>query len=394
PFSVYARPRQRPAHKRHQKGKYVCGARKISLKITIFGLTISSSWGNGHATPYRAVLRALHRMGHRIVFYERNVPYYANRRDLVSSDFCQLVLYSTWEGIRDRALRDCSDSDVVINASYCPEGACIIDEVLDVPDPLHVFYDLDTPITLAGLAENGIEYLRADQIPQFDLYLSWCGGSILNELELCWGAQYARPLYGCVDPDVHRRVEVPEQYRCLMSYMGTYSADRQQKLDSLFLEPARRWSSDPFVLAGSLYPWEWTWPVNVRRFEHVSPQDHPALYSGSRFTLNLTREVMARVGFCPSGRFFEAAACGTPIISDWFNGLDHFFAPQKEIFIVRDTDEVLQALQSSDDEVARIASAARERTLSEHTGERRAVQLIQYLEDVFARRAKSIAEVA
>ncbi|MGZ4814758.1 MAG: CgeB family protein [Terriglobales bacterium] len=364
------------------------------MKITIFGLTISSSWGNGHATPYRAILRALHRMGHDIVFYERDVPYYAKRRDFTSADFCRLVLYSSWQDIREQALRDAADSAVVINASYCPEGARIIDEVLDVPSTLHLFYDLDTPITLAGLPGDGMEYIRADQMAHFDLYLSWCGGSILDDLEQRWHVTQARPLYGCVDPDVHARVDVPEQYRCLMSYMGTYSADRQQKLDSFFLEPARYRSNGVFVLAGSMYPWHGTWPTNVRRLEHVSPHDHPALYSGSRFTLNLTREAMARVGYCPSGRFFEAAACGTPIISDWFSGLDQFFTPEEEIFIVHNTDDVLGAFQCSDEQLTRIANSAHERTLAEHTGERRATQLIGYLEEVLASRANSIAEVA
>ena len=364
------------------------------MKIIIFGLTISSSWGNGHATPYRAILRALRRMGHEVVFYERDVPYYANRRDLTSSDFCRLILYDNWESIRPQALHDARDSDVVIHASYCPEGARIIDDLLAAPTPLHVFYDLDTAVTVTGLAEGGIEYLRPDQISHLDLYLSWCGGSVLNELEQRWHARQARPLYGCVDPDVHARVDVPSQYRCLMSYMGTYSADRQQKLDTLFLEPARCRPANAFVLAGSMYPYNWRWPANVRRFEHVSPHDHPALYSGSRFTLNLTREAMAHVGFCPSGRLFEAAACGTPIVSDWFQGLDHFFEPQREILIAQNTNDVLEALQSPDAVVSRVATSARERTLAEHTGGRRASELIGYLEDVFARRYKSIAEVA
>jgi spore maturation protein CgeB len=364
------------------------------LKITIFGLTISSSWGNGHATPYRAIVRALDRMGHDVVFYERDVPYYARRRDFTSADFCRLVLYSTWDEVRLHALSDVRDSDVVMYASYCPEGGRIIDELLDLPSPLHVFYDLDTPITLAGLAADGIDYLRADQMPHFDLYLSWCGGSILSELEQRWHTRQALPLYGCVDPDVHARVDAPEQYRCLLSYMGTHSADRQQKLEALFLEPARHRADENFVLAGSLYPGEWTWPANVRRFEHVAPHDHPALYSGSRFTLNLTRDAMARVGYCPSGRLFEAAACSTPIISDWFQGLDRFFTPGQEIVIAQNTDELLQALQSSDEEVRNVADAARERTLAEHTGERRAAQLIEYLQDAISNRNKSIAEVA
>ncbi|HWR16669.1 MAG TPA: glycosyltransferase [Terriglobales bacterium] len=354
------------------------------MKITIFGLTISSSWGNGHATPYRAIVRALKRLGHEVVFYEKDVPYYAKRRDFASAEFCELVLYSGWASVRTRALADVRESDVVVNASYCPDGKQICDEVLETDGPLKVFYDLDTPVTVAALAAGMCDYLRSDQIPEIDLYLSFTGGMTLHELRTKWHAKKALPLYGCVDPEVHRRVEVPEQYRCLMSYMGTYAADRQAKLDTLFLEPVRRRPEDVFVLAGSMYPAHWQWPSNLRRFEHVGPGDHPALYSSSRFTLNLTRDSMAVSGYCPSGRFFEAAACGTPIISDWFEGLDTFFTPGEEIFIAKNSDDVMSALALSDDEVALVAARARERTLAEHTGERRARELLSYLEAAFA----------
>jgi spore maturation protein CgeB len=351
------------------------------LKFTIFGLTLSSSWGNGHATPYRAMLRALHRLGHQVVFYEKDMPYYAKRRDFTQTDFCRLHLYSDWFSVRAEALNDVRDSDVVINASYCPEGARICDEVLPIAGPLHVFYDLDTPITLENLRHGAVEYLRADQIPTFDLYLSFTGGDILHELELLWGAQKALPLYGCVDPDTYARVPAREDYRCLMSYMGTYARDRQHKLDELFLEPARARSHDTFVLAGSMYPRDWAWTPNINRFEHVAPSDHPALYSSSKFTLNLTRDGMARTGYCPSGRFFEAAACGTPIVSDWFEGLDHFFTPGEEIFVVHDSWEVTHTLGYPDDSLRRVARRARERTLAAHSGRRRAQQLLSYLED-------------
>ena len=364
------------------------------MKITIFGLTVSSSWGNGHATPYRALLRALHRMGYRVVFYERDVPYYAKRRDFSSADFCQLVLYSDWQSVRERALGDARDSDVIVYASFCPEGARLIEEIGDVGDAIRVFYDLDTPVTLDKLAHGTCDYLRPNQIPQFDLYLSWCGGEILTELQQHWGARRALPLYGCVDPVVHARVEVPEPYRCALSYMGTYAADRQHKFEALFLNTARNAPDKTFVLAGSMYPHETEWPANVRRFEHVSPHDHPALYSGSRITLNLTRDTMSRGGYCPSGRLFEAAACGTPIVSDWFEGLAHFFNPEEEIVVVRNNQDVLRVLEFSDAELQRIATRARERTLAENTGDVRAGQLVQYLEETISRRSRSAVEVA
>lgn len=357
------------------------------MKITIFGLTISSSWGNGHATPYRAILRALHGGGHRVTFYEKDVPYYARRRDFTSCDYCDLVLYSSWDEVRQQALRHARTSDVVLAASYCPQGARIIDDLLALDRPLRVFYDLDTPITLQSLEQGDLEYLRADQIPAFDLYLSFTGGRILDTLEQRWGARMARPIYGCVDPDVHLRVPARDGFDCLLSYMGTYAADRQHKLEALFLEPVRRRPDAGFLLAGSLYPRHWSWPANLRILEHVAPADHPALYSSSRLTLNLTRDGMGRYGYCPSGRFFEAAACGTPVVTDTWEGLDEFFTPGEELFTATTADDVLAALGASDEELARVAQRARERTLGEHTGEKRAGQMLACFEEAQTRAA-------
>jgi spore maturation protein CgeB len=350
------------------------------LKITIFGLTLSSSWGNGHATPYRAILRALHRLGHEVVFYEQDVDYYAQRRDFLACEYSRLVLYRNWDEVRRAALAEAEGCDVVLTGSYVPRGAHINDDLLALSGPLHVFYDLDTPITLAGLDKGNLDYLRRDQIAAFDLYLSFTGGAILRELEETWGARRARALYGCVDPEVHKRGALRPEFRCDLSYMGTYAADRQNQLEELLLKPAQSMPNLQFVLAGSLYPWQWRWPANVRRFEHVAPPDHAALYSSSRLTLNLTRDGMAaRGGYCPSGRFFEAASCGTPIVTDWFEGLDRFFTPGEEVLVVRTADEVTAALGCSDDELCGMAERARQRTLEEHTGMRRACQFLDYL---------------
>jgi spore maturation protein CgeB len=366
------------------------------LKIAIFGLTISSSWGNGHATPYRAIIKALHRSGHAVEFFEKDVPYYAKHRDFDRADYCSLYLYSEWNSVRSFALRRAAESDAVICASFCPEGAHIIDEVLNLARPMKVFYDLDTPVTLGTLERGELEYLRREQIPEFDLYLSFTGGGTIDELTTVWGAKRATPLYGCVDPAVHSRVAVPPEYCCDFSYMGTYASDRQAKLEALFLEPARRLSSKRFVLAGSMYPWDWQWPEKLRRFEHVSASDHSALYSSSRLTLNITRKEMARWGYCPSGRFFEAAACGTPIVTDWFDGLNAFYNCDHELIVVNSSDQVISAIELPDSELSQIAQRARERTLDRHTGEQRACELIAAIEGsrASAQSQKARSEVA
>jgi spore maturation protein CgeB len=351
------------------------------MKLTFFGLTISSSWGNGHATPYRAIIRALHSLGHQVHFFEKDVPYYSSRRDLNSCDYCDLALYPDWDAIRDQALTIAAESDVVITASYLPEGRRINEEVLNLARPLRIFYDLDTPITLEHLRHSEVEYLSPNQLPQFDLVLSFTGGRALAELEQEYGASMVRPLYGCVDPDDYCRVEPDTNFRCDLSYMGTYSAGRQAKLDGLFLGPARRHAEMRFLLAGPLYPWEWQWPENVRREEHISPADHARFYSSSRITLNLTRSEMAAYGWCPSGRFFEAAACGTPLITDNWEGLDSFFDPRRDIRVVTQAQDVEDALRLSDQDLKAMAAHARERTLDEHTGMVRAWQLLRYLEE-------------
>ncbi len=355
------------------------------MRITFFGLTISSSWGNGHATPYRALIRALQRLGHEVTFFEKDVPYYAKHRDFEHSDYCDVVLYRNLGSVYSYALIAAGMSDIVVNASYCPDGARIADKMLSIDGPLHVYYDLDTPVTL-GSFERGeeVEYIRPDQISRFELVLSFTGGRILDELETKYGARLARPLYGCVDPDIYHRVPVRSDFACDLSYMGTYAADRQPKLESLFLEPAAQMEDKRFLLAGPMYPPALRIPSNVRRLEHVSPHNHPALYSSSAWTANITRTEMADWGYCPSGRFFEAAACGTPILTDRWEGLDNFFeieGPERELLVVQTAQDVRAALALAPAERDAMARRARARTLEEHTGMVRAQQFIKACED-------------
>jgi len=365
------------------------------MKLVFFGLTISSSWGNGHATPYRAIIRALNNLGHQVHFFEKDAPYYSSRRDFDTCDYCRLTIYQDWNQIRAQALAVARESDAVITASFLPEGQQINDELLELPHPLHVFYDLDTPVTLRGMAQGGVEYVRRSQFSTFDLVLSFTGGRTLGLLQKDYGARLVQPLYGCVDPDDYRRCAPSSEFACDLSYMGTYSPDRQEKLDKLLLEPARRNSRKQFLLAGSLYPWQWQWPQNVRRIEHVAPAAHARFYSSSRITLNLTRGEMAAYVWCPSGRFFEAAACGTPLMTDGWEGLDAFFDPQHDLRVVQRVQDVEDVLQMPDSDLLAMASRARERTLDEHTGRVRAGQLLTYLDEAYSGRTESMqTEVA
>ena len=347
------------------------------MKIVLFGLTVSSSWGNGHATLWRGMFHALAQRGCQIVFFEKDVPYYAATRDLFEIEDGKLIFYRQWEDVRDRAAAEITDADVAIVTSYCPDGIAATEFVLAAPDALRVFYDLDTPVTLARLQfGETLSYIGPGGLRDFDLVLSFTGGDALTQLQQRLGAQRTVPLYGHVDLRVHRPVAPVQQYRGDLSYLGTYSADRQAALENLFIEPARRAPQRRFVIGGAQYPENFPWAGNIYFVRHLPPEEHPAFFCSSRLTLNVTRQPMAALGWCPSGRLFEAAACGAATLSDWWPGLDDFFTPGQEILIAANASETLDAFELSDAEIARIGGRARERVLEEHTSERRAADLL------------------
>lgn len=350
------------------------------MRLTIFGLTLSSSWGNGHATLWRGLVRSLARQGHEVTFFERDVPYYAAHRDLDSLADAELVLYADWSLVASRARRRLRESDAAMITSYCPDAAAAERLMLDAGHPLlRAYYDLDTPVTLARLrAGERVDYLP-ERLEDFDLALSYTGGAALEALRQL-GARRVAPLYGHVDPDVHRPVAPQRRLAADLSYLGTYAADRQQKLQDLFIEPARRRPALRFVLGGASYPQDFPWCENIWFVRHVSPPEHAVFYSSSRLTLNVTRKEMSAMGHCPSGRLFEAAACGTPLLSDEWEGLEQFFTPEREILLARQAEDVVRALDLETAELARIARAARERVLAEHSSEQRARQLVAALE--------------
>ena len=351
------------------------------MKLVIFGLTLSSSWGNGHATLWRGLCRALGERGHDVVFFERDVPYYAAHRDVTELPKGQLILYSDWNDILPSATQHLAEADVGMVTSYCPDGLAASALVLSANTRLRVFYDLDTPITLNHLrAGRSVNYIGPRGLSDFDLVLSYTGGTALDELKSELGARRVAPLYGSVDPEVHRPVPPEERFRCDLSYLGTYAADRQVALEKLLIEPARQLPDQKFLIGGAQYPQEFPWTENIFFARHVAPPEHPAFYCSSRLTLNVTRQAMAAMGYCPSGRLFEAAACGTPIVSDDWEGLAEFFTPGLEILVANTTEEAIEALNRPALELEALARAARERVLAEHTAERRVIDLETTLE--------------
>ena len=356
------------------------------MNIVILGLSITSAWGNGHATTYRGLVRELAARGHDVLFLERDVPWYAQNRDLPHPPYGQTRLYPDIQQLREAHQQVVRDADCVIVGSYVPDGIEVGHWVQATAQGVRAFYDIDTPVTLAALARGDCAYLAPDLIPRYDLYLSFAGGRALDVLEREFGSPRARPLYCSVDPALY----FPEESETLwdLGYMGTYSDDRQPPLERLMLGAARQWPEGRFCVAGPQYPSDIAWPPNTARIEHLPPSEHRAWYNAQRFTLNVTRADMVRLGHSPSVRLFEAAACGVPILSDWWDGLDTFFTPGAEILVTHGPQETLQALREMPDAGRRIIGRqAQARVLSAHTAAHRASELEKNITDTKGHRA-------
>jgi spore maturation protein CgeB len=366
------------------------------MKIIIFGLSITSSWGNGHATTYRALCHALHRRGHRIVFFERDQEWYRNNRDLADPLYCEVRIFHDWNEALPAVRAELHGADVAVVGSYFQDGIMALDQVLDSDVAVKAFYDIDTPVTVGRLRESGAtEYLLASRIPELDVYFSFTGGPILKELRTRFGAVSAAPLYCSVDPEKHRELAAGNKFHWDLSYMGTYAPDRQPKLEALLCGPAQQLPGRKFIVAGPQYPGSLTWPGNVERVMHLSPCHHAEFYGSSRLTLNVTRREMVMAGYSPSVRLFEAAACGATIVSDQWPGLETFFAAGKEILLPGNSDDVLRYIAEYDgDELRRIGCAARERVLAVHTSDIRAGEFERVAETALHHPREPVAAAA
>src|SRR4051812_11868976 len=346
--------------------------------LVILGLSITSSWGNGHATTWRGLIKGLARRGHRVLFLERDVPWYSENRDLHAWPFCEIELYHSLADLNDRFGGRVAAADAVIVGSYVPDGIAVGDWASAKAQGRAAFYDIDTPITLAALERGDCAYLSLAQLPFYDLYLTFTGGPALAKIEQM-GSPQAAPLYCSVDPDVH--APMPTRRRWELGYLGTYSPDRQPALEEMLLSPARDYPGRRFVVAGAQYPASVTWPENVTHIAHLPPGEHPWFYCAQRFTLNLTRADMRAMGYSPSVRLFEAAACGVPVITDPWKGLEEFFSPGEEILVANSNRDVVDVLEKTSPERRdQIAQAARSHVLAHHTAMHRAAELEALLE--------------
>jgi spore maturation protein CgeB len=347
------------------------------MKLVVLGLSLSSSWGNGHATTFRALLKAFATRGHDILFLERDVPWYRDNRDVTDPDYCRLEYYADLADV-DRWSGEIAGADAVIVGSYVPEGVLVARYVQRTARGVTAFYDIDTPVTLAKLERGDFEYLSPEVIPGYDVYLSFTGGPTLRHIEARYGSPAARPLFCSVDPEAYPPLDLSKTWA--LSYLGTYSPDRQPVLERLLVEPARRLPDLRFVVAGPQYPADIDWPENVERIDHLPPAQHPGFYSASRFTLNVTRADMVKAGWSPSVRLFEAAACAVPVISDKWEGLGELFGPDLEIHLAGGSDDVVRILsETSEADAAAMGRAARARVLAGHSAAHRAEELENHL---------------
>ena len=356
------------------------------MKFVVCGLSITSSWGNGHATTYRGLIRGLHAAGHEILFLERDVPWYAGNRDQPGMREARIELYDSLEELTGRFEQHVRAADLVIVGSFVPDGQRVGEWVTSTARGIRAFYDIDTPVTLEKLEAGDTAYLSPALIPRYDLYLSFTGGPALRTIERRYGSPMARVLYCAVDP----RLYWPETGDCRwdLGYLGTYSQDRQPVLERLLLEPARCWKQGRFAVYGPMYPEEIHWPPNVAREIHLEPKLHRGFYAAQRFTLNVTRAQMAAAGYSPSVRLFEAGACGVPVISDCWEGLDALFDPGSEILIANSSEDTLSYLRDiPDSERQAIGARARARVLAGHTPACRVAQLENYCREVLGSRS-------
>lgn len=352
------------------------------LKIVVLGLSITSSWGNGHATTYRSLIKELSARGHDVLFLERDTPWYSANRDLPRPPYGRTELYNSIGDLKKRFEEAVGRADVVIVGSYVPEGVKAGRWVVETACGITAFYDIDTPVTIAKLGRGDYEYIDPGLVGRYKLYLSFTGGPLLKEIEKKWGARLARPLYCSVDTELYLSKKAGKK-KWDMGYIGTYSPDRQSALDELMLRPARKLSNGNFVVAGPLYPGGIEWPGNVQRIEHLPPSGHTNFYNSMRFTLNITRADMIRAGYSPSVRLFEAASCATPVISDNWEGLSEFFTPGEEILISSSSKETARYLTGlTEKECRAIGERARSRVLASHTSSHRVDELESYMLEV------------
>lgn len=354
------------------------------LTIAFFGSSLVSAYWNGAATYYRGIVRALAERGHRVTFYEPDAYGRQQHRDMADPDWAQVVVYAG-EGEAGvwAALEDARGADVVIKAS----GVGVFDELLEAavldekrPGSLVAFWDVDAPATLERVQGDAEGLFRA-LVPRYDLVLTYGGGAPVVDAYAALGARRCVPIYNALDPHTHFPAAPDPRFEAALGFLGNRLPDREARVEEFFLSAAARLPSKRFLLGGSGWA-DKLLPPNVSYAGHVYTGDHNAFNATPRAVLNISRDSMARYGFSPATRVFEAAGAGACLVTDFWEGIPQFFAPGEEILVARSGAEVAEIIQSLTPERARqIGQAALKRVLAEHTYARRVGLLEQVLDE-------------
>ena len=342
------------------------------MKIAFFGSSLVSAYWNGAATYYRGIIKAMHAKGHHITFYEPDAYDRQKNRDIDDPDWARIKVYQPDEAAVAESLQDCL-------------GVGVFDELLEKEVPnlkvkgkYVIFWDVDAPATLDRVKADPDDYFR-NLIPQYDLILTYGGGDPVVSTYRSFGARKCIPVYNALDPSTHYPVTREERFEGALGFLGNRLPDREKRVEEFFLKPAEIMEGFRFILGGSGWQ-DKAMASNVNYIGHVFTKDHNAFNCSPMVVLNISRDSMASYGFSPATRVFEAAGAGACIITDYWEGIDHFFEPEKEILVARNGEEVESLLRSlTEDKAKRIGKAALSKVLSKHTYMHRAEELHKIL---------------
>lgn len=356
---------------------------KRNLKIAFFGSSIVSAYWNGAATYYRGIVKALHKMGHEVTFYEPDIYERQKHRDIEDPDWCNVVVYPEDKVSLRGLLRQASEADVIIKAS----GVGAFDEFLEDAvtqlkdeNNIIIFWDVDAPATLDRIESDSFDPFN-ELIPKYDLVLTYGGGQPVIDAYQRNGAKKCVPIYNALDTETHHPVEPEEKFEASLAFLGNRLPDREARVEEFFIKPAQNLPQEKFILGGSGWG-DKGLPSNVDYVGHVYTHDHNAFNCTPKAVLNISRDSMAKYGFSPATRVFEAAGAGACIITDYWKGIESFFEPDKEILVVKSGEEVEYVLSKLTAERAKeIGDAAYKKVLAKHTYEHRAKLLESVIAD-------------
>lgn len=347
---------------------------KKNLKIAFFGSSIVSAYWNGAATYYRGIVKALNKMGHEVTFYEPDIYERQKHRDIEDPDWCKVVVYEKDQEVLENHLDEASKADVIIKAS----GVGAFDEFLEeeiadmkTEQNIVVFWDVDAPATLDRI-ENDVNDPFNKQIPKYDFILTYGGGQPVIDAYERNGAKKCVPIYNALDTETHFPVEADTKFFGTLAFLGNRLPDREKRVEEFFIKPAQNLPKQKFLIGGSGWG-DKEMPENIEYLGHVYTKDHNAFNCTPMAVLNISRDSMAKYGFSPATRVFEAAGAGACIITDYWEGIDTFFEPGKEILVAKSGEEVEKILAELTPEMAKeIGDAAYKKVLDAHTYEHRA----------------------